>query len=176
MKRSMLVLLTAAAVILGLATSVRAQQPVTPGANCSPEGATGTAADGTPMACTRASGEDQPRWRTATTAQQTSPTQPPVATTAVGAATATTTTAVASTAMPNTGTASGESALIGFTAVLLGLLAVWWGRPRLVALMSRPRVIDQERIDRAAPILGWSEPWEHHLDKPRWLRHDGDPD
>jgi len=76
--------------------------------------------------------------------------------------------------MPNTGTASGSSALIGFTAVLLGMLAVWWGRPRLVALLSRPRVIEQDRIERAAPLLGWSDPWEDHLDKPRWLRHDDD--
>src|SRR3954464_13769836 len=116
MKRSMLVLLAAAAVSLGLATSVRAQAPVTAGAICSPEGATGTTADGTTMSCTRAAGEDQPRWRAAT-AQQTTPTQAPVAATAPGSVVAATTT-IASTAMPNTGKASGQSALIGFTAVL----------------------------------------------------------
>jgi hypothetical protein len=175
MKRSMLVLLMAAAVSLALATSVRAQSaPVTAGALCSPEGATGTTADGTQMLCTRASGEDQPHWRAATTSQQTSPTQPPVATTAPSSVAATTTPTVASTAMPNTGSASGDSALIGFAAVLGGLLAVWWGRPRLAALIARPRVIEQERIDRAAPLLGWSDPWENHLDKPHWLRHEED--
>src|SRR3954470_16969837 len=136
MKRRMLVLLLAAAVSLGLATTARAQSPVTPGAPCSPEGATGAAADGTPMSCTRAAGEDQPRWRAGTAQQTTTPTQPPVATTAAGAAT----TAVPTpspppptAAMPNTGKASGQSVLIGFTAVLLGFLAVWWGRPRLAS-------------------------------------------
>src|SRR5688572_14561458 len=104
MKRSMLVLLVAAAVTLGLATSVGAQQsPVTVGALCSPEGATGRTADGTTVFCTRTAGEEQPRWRAATTQE----TQPPVATTAPGtvaAVTTTTATAASSEAtMPRTG-------------------------------------------------------------------------
>src|SRR4051794_19633317 len=106
MKQRMLVLLLAAAVSLGLATTARAQSPVTPGAPCSPEGATGAAADGTSMSCTRAAGEEQPRCRAATPHQTTTPTHPPVATTAAGAATTAVPTTVAAPApagMPNTG-------------------------------------------------------------------------
>ena len=38
---------------------------VTPGAWCSPEGATGVTSAGTPMRCIRKAGEEQPRWRSA---------------------------------------------------------------------------------------------------------------
>jgi hypothetical protein len=154
-----------------LATTAHAQNPVTPGAFCSPEGATGTTADGTTVFCTRTAGEDQPRWRAATTQQ----TQPPVATTAPGTVdTAPSTVTTAAGAMPRTGRSSGTEAALGFAAVLLGVLAVWWGRPRLAAFFSGPRLIEEERIDRAAKLLGWSDAWQDHLNKPHWLRHDRD--
>jgi hypothetical protein len=47
------------------AIAVRDPKVVTPGAWCSPEGATGVTRAGTPMRCIRKAGEEQPRWRSA---------------------------------------------------------------------------------------------------------------
>ncbi|GAA4505296.1 hypothetical protein GCM10023191_060740 [Actinoallomurus oryzae] len=46
-------------------TSSESPRVVTPGAFCSPEGATGVTSAGTPMECVRKEGEDQARWRQA---------------------------------------------------------------------------------------------------------------
>lgn len=46
-------------------TSSESARVVTPGAFCSPEGATGVTSAGTPMECVRKEGEDQARWRQA---------------------------------------------------------------------------------------------------------------
>ncbi|MGI5225424.1 serine/threonine-protein kinase [Actinoallomurus sp. CA-142502] len=46
-------------------TSSESPRTVTPGAFCSPEGATGVTSAGTPMECVRKEGEDQARWRQA---------------------------------------------------------------------------------------------------------------
>lgn len=46
-------------------TSSESPRVVTPGAFCSPEGATGVTSAGTPMKCVREEGEDQARWRQA---------------------------------------------------------------------------------------------------------------
>jgi serine/threonine protein kinase len=47
------------------ASPTKSPRIVTPGAFCSPEGATGVTSAGTPMRCTLKAGEDQPRWRSA---------------------------------------------------------------------------------------------------------------
>jgi hypothetical protein len=47
------------------ASSSASPRVVTPGAFCSPEGATGVTSAGTPMRCTLKAGEEQPRWRSA---------------------------------------------------------------------------------------------------------------
>lgn len=59
-----------AVVVLG-APGVHAQQVVTPGAFCSPEGATGVTSAGTPMVCTTTATDSRARWRAAGVASTT---------------------------------------------------------------------------------------------------------
>ena len=57
--------------------------------------------------------------------------------------------------------------LIGFGVLLVGTLAMWWARPRIAAMFAGPRVIEQDRIERAWKVLGWSDPWDEHLRRKR---------
>ncbi len=73
-------LVVAFTAILGLTSvSAHAQQVVTPGAFCSPQGATGVTSAATPMVCTTTADDpDQPRWRRAgTTPTTAAPANPP---------------------------------------------------------------------------------------------------
>jgi hypothetical protein len=75
--------------------------------------------------------------------------------------------------MPNTGTGgASRDAALGGAALMLGIALAVWARPKLVAMLAGPGLIEQERIDRAWTILGWSDPWDEHLRRRPGDRHE----
>jgi hypothetical protein len=92
----------------------------------------------------------------ATTQATTATTSAPVVQTNAQATTPTT-------ALPHTGARENDEAALGLAVLLAGVLAVVAARPRIAAALARPLYIEQERIDRAHKLLGWSDGWDEHL-------------
>src|SRR4051794_28785495 len=95
---------------LGAPAQAQDQGQVTPGAFCSPQGATGHTSTGLAMTCTTTASDSRARWRQASTQVETTTTAVVSTTQATTATTATTTPTVAATtattaatAMPRTG-------------------------------------------------------------------------
>lgn len=121
----------------GAGTAVAQQTGVTPGAFCTPQGATGTTSAGTVLTCTVVAGETQPRW------QQQGPAV--VMATQVNAPTQ-----VNAQPMPNTGVLSVRVAAFGVLLAAFGWVLVSVVRPRWRG--SRPRMASD------ALFGSWNEP------------------
>jgi hypothetical protein len=137
MKRLIAAGVIAFALLASPSAALAQQSGVTPGAFCSPEGASGTTTTGTPMLCARQGGETQARWHEASGAV-TSPSGVVVATQAATQVQALSTQPAT---FPRTGVLSVRVAAFGVLLVAFGWVFVSAVRPRWRHALTAPESV-----------------------------------